>query len=79
MKYMIDVPDADRNCLKFVWEDGFIIKAITNGKQMLIQPNSQGLISLARHLLELSEIQYHRVYIFIWMNLTLWNSEVVSL
>ena len=39
----------------FDWEPGFAIRCTTNGKETIIEANREGLISLARHLLELAD------------------------
>lgn len=37
------------------WEDGFSISASVDGDAMVISANREGLVSLANHLLTLSE------------------------
>ncbi len=51
----IDVPQYNKDGFKFMWEDGYIIQCSIEGGSTIIKANSQGLISLARHMLELSQ------------------------
>ena len=39
----------------FDWEPGFAIKCSINGNETIIEANKEGLISLARHILELAD------------------------
>lgn len=55
MKIEIDVPDYSQDSgLHLVWEEGFVILAKQEQSLLLLQANSAGLISLARHLLMLA-------------------------
>ena len=52
----IKVPKYCENGLKFIWEDGFQIKcSVDEEKNVCIEANPAGLISLARHLLMLAQ------------------------
>ena len=51
----IFVPSYDENGMTFVWEDGFSIKCSIDNEAVRIEANKGGLISLARHLLELAQ------------------------
>ncbi|MBQ7326276.1 MAG: hypothetical protein IJW93_02230 [Clostridia bacterium] len=51
----IFVPTYDENGMTFVWEDGFSIKCSIDNEAVRIEANKEGLISLARHLLELAQ------------------------
>lgn len=51
----ISVPNYDEKGFKFLWEDDAAIKCTVNGNTILIEANRDGLISLARHMLELSQ------------------------
>ena len=51
----IFVPAYDGENFSFVWEDDFSIKCSIDDNNVLIEANKGGLISLARHLLELSQ------------------------
>ena len=50
----ISIPEYDHS-LKFVWEDNFKIKTSTECDVITIEANSEGLLSLARHLILLSQ------------------------
>ena len=50
----INVPTYGRT-FSFEWEDGFAIKCTLEDSAVLIEANKEGLISLARHLLELAQ------------------------
>lgn len=52
---IINVPKYDKTGFKFEWDDGFVIKCSISNNAILIEANREGLISLARHLLELSQ------------------------
>ena len=41
--------------MDLVWEDGFMIRIRTEGKETIISANKDGLVSLAHHLLVLAE------------------------
>ncbi|MBC8533590.1 Imm32 family immunity protein [Yeguia hominis] len=49
------VPMYSEKGFSFVWEEGFAIKCSTDGSIVQIEANKEGLISLARHMLELSQ------------------------
>ena len=51
----IFVPTYDKKSFSFVWEEGFAIKCEIANNTVMIKANKSGLISLARHLLELSQ------------------------
>ena len=51
----LQVPEYNENGFSFVWEDGFSIKCSAMNDQICIEANKEGLISLARHLLELAQ------------------------
>lgn len=51
----IDVPKYGEDGFKFVWDDGYIIQCSIKDGSTIIKANTQGLISLARHMLELSQ------------------------
>lgn len=50
----IDIPEYD-NSFGFVWENNFKIKTSTEFDAITIEANSEGLLSLARHLILLSQ------------------------
>ena len=51
----IFVPVYGENGFTFVWEDGFSIKCSIDNTSVSIEANKEGLVSLARHLLELAQ------------------------
>ena len=51
----INVPSYDKKGFKFVWEDDAAIKCTVNNNAVLIEANRDGLVSLARHMLELAQ------------------------
>lgn len=51
----IDVPEYDKKSFKFVWEDDSSIKCTVTNDAVLIEANRDGLVSLARHILELAQ------------------------
>lgn len=51
----IFVPPYDGNSFSFVWEEDFSIKCSIDNDSVIIEANKSGLISLARHLLELAQ------------------------
>ena len=53
----IDVPEYDDCGFKFEWENGFYIKSqIANeSSSVIIEANSEGLLSLAKILLEMAQ------------------------
>ena len=54
----ISVPIYNKNNgFKFEWENGFRLECEYDGyNTLIIKANSEGLISLARHLLEMSQV-----------------------
>ena len=62
MNITIDVPVYDpANGFQYKWEDNFRISTSVNEGAIQISANKEGLISLARHLLCLAQIEngYH--------------------
>lgn len=64
MKIIVDLPEPDEGKgFKFRWEEGFSISSKIDKSCTVIQANKEGLISLARHLLQLAQerfpIKYH--------------------
>lgn len=51
----IFVPIYDEKKFSFVWEEDFSIKCSIDDNSVIIEANKGGLISLARHLLELAQ------------------------
>jgi hypothetical protein len=51
----IHVPKYGENGFLFEWEANFSIKCTVNNSAVCIEANKAGLISLARHLLELAQ------------------------
>ena len=51
----INVPVYNEKGFSFVWEEGFSIKCSIHNTSVCIEANKEGLISLARHLLELAQ------------------------
>lgn len=51
----INVPSYDKSGFKFIWEDDAAIKCTVSNNTVLIEANSDGLVSLARHILELAQ------------------------
>lgn len=51
----IDVPEYDGEHFRLLWEDGYFIQSSVENDAIVIKANAQGLISLARHMLELSQ------------------------
>lgn len=49
------VPIYDGGKFSFVWEENFSINCSINNTSIIIEANKEGLISLARHLLELAQ------------------------
>ncbi len=54
MEQIINFPEYNKSGLKIKWEKNFKIK-ITNNKQIILKSNKEGLISLARIFLSLSQ------------------------
>ncbi len=50
----INVPEYNNSFL-FVWEEGFSIRCSIHEGSVWLEANKPGLISLARHLLELAQ------------------------
>jgi len=56
MKYEIEVPEYSKETgIKMNWEYGFTIDARMANNVVAIKANKEGLISLARHLLNLAQ------------------------
>lgn len=56
MKYEIEVPSySNRTGFKFDWQYGFTIDARITDNTVVIKANKEGLVSLARHLLSMSQ------------------------
>ena len=56
MKISIEIPDyKPESGIKYKWEEGFEIKAVTNKGVIIITANKDGLISLANHFLNLAQ------------------------
>lgn len=56
MKLEITIPDYDKSHgLKLNWEDGFTISSYKTDTEIIIKANREGLLSLANHLLNLSQ------------------------
>lgn len=51
----INVPMYTKEGFVFAWEEGFSIRCTTNDFGVCIEANKEGLISLARHILELAQ------------------------
>ena len=51
----ISVPQYGENGFAFVWDEDFAINCSIENNCVRIEANKQGLISLARHLLELAQ------------------------
>ena len=51
----IDVPKYTGNGFEFVWDTGYSIRCLIKDESAIIEANAEGLRSLARHLLELSQ------------------------
>ena len=52
----IDVPKYDEKGFWFKWEDGFVFRSFVDEYgEVCIEANKAGLISLARHLLEMAQ------------------------
>ena len=54
-KMNIDVPRYTKEGLVYVWENGFMIRCKIDESSVRIEANKEGLISLARHILELTQ------------------------
>ncbi len=57
MDILVSIPDYEPKARKmtFAWEDGHSIKAQIQGERVRIVANQAGLMSLANHLLALSQ------------------------
>ena len=51
----IDVPIYTEKGFVFAWEEGFLIRCTINDYGVCIEANKEGLISLAKHMLELAQ------------------------
>ncbi len=51
----IFVPKYDGKKFSFQWEEDFSIKCSIDNNSVIIEANKGGLVSLARHLLELAQ------------------------
>ena len=51
----IFVPKCDGKKFSFQWEEDFSIKCSIDNNSVIIEANKGGLVSLARHLLELAQ------------------------
>lgn len=59
MKVESEVPEYSRETgLSFIWEEGFLIEHLTGNNSAIIKANKEGLISLARHLLMLTQMKH---------------------
>lgn len=67
----ICVPLYGEKGFSFVWEEGFSIKCSIDNNSVSIEANKEGLISLARHLLELAQ---ENVPVFEHIHLDEYNS-----
>jgi hypothetical protein len=57
MKITMEIPDYDpHKGFKYIWEYGFEISTEVRSNTIQISANKEGLISLAKHLLTLSEM-----------------------
>lgn len=64
MEIKIDVPEYGKPGFKYQWEDNTAIRCNIEGSQVIIEANQDGLISLARHLLEMAQDNVpHRTHI----------------
>ena len=65
MKVELEVPQySPSEGLQLKWEQGFTIRVHAKGEQVVIGANRAGLVSLARHLLELAQSQVPDGYHF---------------
>ena len=56
MHVKIEIPDYDPVIgFKYKWEDCFKIETIVKNNEIIIKANKEGLVSLARHLLNLAQ------------------------
>ena len=56
MKIYLNVPDySPASGIELNWKDHFQIKVSTENERVLIEANTDGLISLANHLLNLAQ------------------------
>lgn len=51
----INVPLYTEDGFVFIWENGFSIRCTLSDTGVCIEANKEGLISLARHILELAQ------------------------
>ncbi|HEX2909509.1 MAG TPA: hypothetical protein VH186_01780 [Chloroflexia bacterium] len=58
MRIELDVPEYSLETgISLDWEEGFTIKSRIENSSIVIEANREGLISLARHLLTLAQIE----------------------
>ena len=57
MKVNMNIPDYEGRGIHLEWDENFILRAMVNCKNnsVTISGNTEGLISLARHLLTLAQ------------------------
>ena len=56
MKVIVELPDYDPNHgIQYNWERGFTIAVSAEGKEIFLDANKAGLVSLANHLLFLAQ------------------------
>lgn len=56
MKQEIEIIQYDKNKgIQFNWEENFAIEVKNEGGEVIISANSEGLLSLAKHLLTLAQ------------------------
>ena len=51
----INVPIYSKDGFEYVWDEGFFINCSIDNSCIYIEANKEGLISLARHMLELAQ------------------------
>ena len=58
MRIELDVPDySPEEGLRFDWDEDFMIEVHSRNDEVVITANRAGLVSLARHLLELAQVE----------------------
>ena len=63
MQITITLPEnSPETGFNFEWEDGFIIKVNRNDNAILLVANKEGLISMARHFLNLAQDHFPSGY-----------------
>ena len=55
MDVKLSIPEYTGDAFQFDWEDGFEIEAKIKGNEVVISANKAGLLSLAKHLIALSQ------------------------